>query len=39
MELLDWVDIEKINWKYLSTNPNAIELFKANLDRVDWYGL
>ena len=28
MELLDWVDIEKLNWNYLSYNANAIELFK-----------
>ena len=27
---------EKINWEYLSLNPNAIELLEKNLDKVDW---
>ena len=29
---------KKINWKYLSTNPNpkAIKLLKANLKKIDW---
>jgi hypothetical protein len=31
-EILDWVDIEKINWKYLSTNPNAIESLNEYYD-------
>jgi hypothetical protein len=24
--LLDWIDINKLNWIFLSTNPNAIHL-------------
>ncbi len=29
----------KINWEYLSSNPNAIELFKENKDKIDWDNL
>ena len=35
-ELLDWVDINKLNWERLSCNPNAIHLLEKNLDKVDW---
>ena len=38
-ELLDWIPINKINWSYLSKNPNAIELLKENEDKIDWYYL
>jgi len=27
---------EKINWTWLSENPNAIHLLEKNLDKVDW---
>ena len=30
MKLLDWVDINKINWENLSKNPNAISLLEKN---------
>ena len=36
---LDWVDIDKIDWKILSMNPNAIELLKANRYKINWYML
>ena len=36
MELLDWVDTEKLNWNYLSYNANAIELLKENQDKINW---
>jgi hypothetical protein len=26
LKLRDWVDINKIDWDYLSFNPNAIKL-------------
>jgi hypothetical protein len=39
MRLLDWIDYDKINWSYLSDNPNAVEFLKANLDKIDWFYL
>jgi hypothetical protein len=27
---------DKINWKNLSENPNAIELLKENQNKIDW---
>ena len=39
MELLDWIDIEKLDWNYLSSDPNAIELLEANPDKINWYYL
>ena len=35
MKLLDWINIEKINWDVLSLNPNAIELLKENKDKIN----
>ena len=35
-ELLDWINPEKINWGYLSRNPNAIDLLEKNPDKIDW---
>ena len=35
-KLRDWIDINKLNWNYLSYNPNAIELLKENQDKIDW---
>jgi len=39
-KLLDWININDINYKYLSSNPHpaAIELLKANPDKIDWDG-
>jgi hypothetical protein len=34
--LRDWIDINKINWKTLSSNPNAIELLKKNKNKINW---
>ena len=34
--LLDWIDIEQLSWKYLSKNPNAIDLLKNNPDKINW---
>ncbi len=27
---------EKINWAYLSGNPNTISLLEKNIDKIDW---
>ena len=35
MKLLDWIPYDKIHWKYLSENPNAIHLLEANQDKID----
>ena len=34
--LLDWIDKDKLNWSYLSKNPNAIDLLEENYDKIDW---
>jgi len=34
--LLDWIDKDKIDWSYLSQNPNAIDLLKDNQDKINW---
>jgi len=34
--LVDWINLEKLSWKYLSENPNAIDLFKNNQDKINW---
>jgi hypothetical protein len=39
LELRDWIPIEKLYWKNLSGNPNAIKLLDANPDKIDWYNL
>ena len=36
-ELLEWVDIKKLDWEYLSINPNAISLLEANQDKINWH--
>jgi len=35
-KLLDWIDINKLSWLGLSTNPNAIDLFKTNINEIIW---
>jgi hypothetical protein len=34
--LLDWIDKDKIDWSYLSQNPNAIDLLQDNQDKINW---
>ena len=34
-KLLDWVATSNLCWKGLSRNPNAIDLLKQNLDKID----
>ena len=36
LKLRDWININKINWNYLSKNPNAIELLKKNQNKINW---
>ena len=35
-KLLNWVPTNKIHWKALSSNPNAIHLLEKNLDKIHW---
>ena len=35
-KLRDWVQSDKIDWEWLSRNPNAIHLLEQNLDKIDW---
>jgi hypothetical protein len=35
-KLKDWIPLEKLDWAWLSANPNAIELLKANPDNINW---
>ena len=28
--------MDKVNWEWLSENPNAIHLLEQNTDKVDW---
>jgi hypothetical protein len=35
-KLLNWVNIEYINWTQLYWNINAIHLLEQNLDKVNW---
>ena len=39
IHLLDWVDIDKIDWSQLSHRKNAIDLLNANQDKIDWFWL
>ena len=36
MKLHDWVDVHKIDWYWLSRNPNAMDLLKENTDKINW---
>ena len=38
-KLLNWIDINKLRWSVLSSNPNAIHLLEANQDKIDWWAL
>ena len=39
MKLLDWIDINKLDWIELSKNPGAIHLLEQNQDKIDWFEL
>ena len=34
--MIDWIDKIKLDYSYLSLNPNAIYLLKANKDKIIW---
>jgi hypothetical protein len=35
-KLRDWIPIDKLNWRYLSTHPEAISIIEENLDKINW---
>jgi hypothetical protein len=35
LQLLDWIDINNLDWYYLSSNPNAIDLLKKNKKKIN----
>ena len=35
-KLKDWIPSEKLDWGWLSANPNAIDLLNANPDNIKW---
>ncbi len=35
-KLRDWIDMDKIDWKWLSMNPAAIHLLEQNPDKINW---
>jgi hypothetical protein len=39
LKLRNWIDINKLNWVYLSLNPNAMELLKENQNKLNWKNL
>ncbi len=38
-KLKDWIPPEKLDWEFLSENPAAIKLLKANPDKIVWRSL
>ena len=38
-KLLEWVNIDKIDWRELSINPAAIHILEQNMDKIDWNSL
>ena len=39
LKLRNWVNINKLDWNYLSENPNAIEFLERNPDKINWSNL
>ena len=35
-KLCDWISMDKLNWTFLSGNPNAIDILEKNPDKIDW---
>lgn len=35
-KLRDWINPEKLNWKHLSGNPNAIPMLEQNPEKISW---
>ncbi len=38
-KLLDWINQNKLDWRHLSANLNAIQILERNLDKIDWINL
>ena len=38
-KLLSWIDESNITRVWLSGNPNAIDILKTNLEKIDWLEL
>ena len=36
LKLVEWVDINNLNWEGLSENPNAIHLLEQNQFKINW---
>jgi len=36
MKLLDWIDLDELNWDGLSENENAIYLLERNIQKISW---
>ncbi len=36
MKLVEWFPLDKVDWHYLSSNPNAISILEKNLNKVNW---
>jgi len=36
LKLRKRISIDKVDWKWLSSNPNAIHILEKNLDKVNW---
>ena len=34
--LLEWIDVNKLHYYYLSLNPNAIYLLEQNKEKIYW---
>ena len=39
LKLHDWINTSEIDFRYLSENPNAIDLLKQNENKISSYGL
>ena len=38
-KLLDWINIDKLDWTNLSYNKNAINLLEQNKNKINWKNL
>ena len=36
MSFLYWIQVDKIDWYYLSANINTFHILEQNLDKIDW---
>lgn len=35
-KIRDWINLDKLNWHWLSSNPVAIHLLQQNPDKIVW---